>query len=331
MRFSIIVPVYKTEQYLPQCVDSILAQSFTDFELILVDNESPDACPEICENYAKADNRVKVIHKKHGRAASARNVGMKAAQGEYLCFLDSDDFWANEEVLSKIDKKLSQNLVDIIELYYQFYYQSSGRYFTPTNFDFSGFDEMGNADRIDFIVKNDRLNPSAWGMCISRAYVEKNQGYFDENRIIEDIEWCIRLFKENPRIDVLPEAVYVYRKNREGSITSQTGFDKLADHCSVIEGVPKTLNDSTNPIHTILMNYAVYQAMIASALTYKKNSTLTKAQKAEIRRRLKAFCKRYIKTYHAHPKVKKALKVYKIFGYAVMARVLGFYLNHRGR
>jgi len=331
MKFSIIVPVYKTEQYLPQCVDSILAQEFKDFELILVDNESPDACPEICGNYAKQDKRIRVIHKKHGKAASGRNVGMKAAQGEYLCFLDSDDFWAHEKVLSKINEKLSKNPVDILELYYQFYYQLTGKYFTPMSFSFPGFDDMSNEEKIDFIVKNDRLNPSAWGMCISRAYLEKHEGYFDENRIIEDIEWCLRLFKENPKIDVLPEAVYVYRKDREGSITSITNYEKTSDHCYVIESAPKLLNDSENPIHVILMNYIVYQALIASALTYRKNATLTKEQKTEVRARLKVFCKKYIKIYHSHPKVKKALLVYKVLGYGGMARVLGFYLNHRGR
>ncbi|MBE5740899.1 MAG: glycosyltransferase [Clostridiales bacterium] len=331
MRFSIIVPVYKTEDYVRQCVDSILIQEYQDFELILVDNESPDSCPEICESYAAADSRVKVIHKKHGKASSARNVGMKAAQGEYLCFLDSDDFWVDGQVLTKINAKLEKNPVDILELYYKFYYQSTGKYFTPTDFDFSGFDEMSNEEKIDYIIRNDRLNPSAWGICIARNYVEKHNGYFDENRIIEDIEWCLRLFKENPKLDVLPEAVYVYRKNREGSVTAVTGFDKVNDHCIVIEGAPKLLNDPKNPIHNILMNYMVYQALIASAMTYRKTATLTKQQKVEIRRRLRAFCKQYIKVYNGHPKVKKALKVYKLLGYGGMARVLGFYLNHRGR
>lgn len=331
MRFSIIVPVYKTEQYLPQCVDSILAQDFKDFELILVDNESPDACPGICESYARKDIRVKVIHKKHGKAASARNVGMKAAQGEYLCFLDSDDFWAHEKVLSKINEKLEQNPVDILELYYQFYYESTKKYFTPMHLEFTGFENMTNEEKIDFLIKNDRLNPSAWGMCISRDYVEKHQGYFNENRIIEDIEWCIRLFKENPKIDILPEAVYIYRKDREGSVTSKTNFEKTSDHCYVIENAPTILDDEHNPIHAILMSYVVYQALIALALTYRKSATLTKQQKQGIRNRLKVFCKQYMKKYHQHPKVKKAWLVYKVFGYSVMARILGFYLNHRGR
>lgn len=88
---SIIVPVYGVEAYLPACLDSLLAQTYNNLEIILVDDESPDGCPAICDAYAVQDPRVRVIHKKNGGAASARNVGLDAAQGEYICFVDSDD------------------------------------------------------------------------------------------------------------------------------------------------------------------------------------------------------------------------------------------------
>lgn len=88
---SVIVPVYKAEKYLYRCVDSILAQTFTNFELILVDDGSPDNSGAICDEYAKKDSRIKVIHKKNGGPSSARNVGLDNAIGEYVCFVDSDD------------------------------------------------------------------------------------------------------------------------------------------------------------------------------------------------------------------------------------------------
>ena len=88
---SIIVPVYKVETYLHHCVDSILLQTFTDFEVILVDDGSPDNCPAICDEYAMQDERIKVIHKENGGLSSARNAGLGIAQGEYICFIDSDD------------------------------------------------------------------------------------------------------------------------------------------------------------------------------------------------------------------------------------------------
>lgn len=82
--FSVIVPIYKVEKYLSQCIESILNQSYKDFELILVDDGSPDGCSSICDEYKKRDNRVKVVHKKNGGLVSARKAGLKIAQGEYI-------------------------------------------------------------------------------------------------------------------------------------------------------------------------------------------------------------------------------------------------------
>ncbi len=91
MFFSVIVPVYKVEKYLPACIESVLNQTFSDFELILVDDGSPDSCPDICDSFKEKDNRIKVVHKQNGGLASARRAGIKAAQGDYVFNLDSDD------------------------------------------------------------------------------------------------------------------------------------------------------------------------------------------------------------------------------------------------
>lgn len=92
MLFSIIVPVYKVEEYLHRCVQSLILQTYKDIEIILVDDGSPDSCPQICDEYAKQDNRVRVIHKENGGLSDARNVGLAIAQGEYVIFVDSDDY-----------------------------------------------------------------------------------------------------------------------------------------------------------------------------------------------------------------------------------------------
>ena len=91
MFFSIIVPVYKVENYLSNCIESVLSQTFTDYELILVNDGSPDRCPEICDHYKEKDSRIQVIHKANGGLASARRAGIKIAKGEYVFNLDSDD------------------------------------------------------------------------------------------------------------------------------------------------------------------------------------------------------------------------------------------------
>lgn len=97
---SVIVPVYKVEKYLRKCVDSILAQTFTDFELFLVDDGSPDKCGDICDEYAKKDDRIIVIHKKNGGLSDARNVAIDRASGDYLTFIDSDDYVAENHLES---------------------------------------------------------------------------------------------------------------------------------------------------------------------------------------------------------------------------------------
>ena len=88
---SVIVPVYNVEKYLRRCVDSILGQTYSDFELLLVDDGSPDGCPQICDEYAARDSRVRVIHKPNGGLISARNAGILAARGDYVCIVDGDD------------------------------------------------------------------------------------------------------------------------------------------------------------------------------------------------------------------------------------------------
>ena len=89
---SVVVPIYKVEKYLPLCVDSILRQSYKEIEVILVDDGSPDLCPEICDSYAKKDKRVRVIHKKNGGLSDARNAGIEQSKGKLICFIDSDDY-----------------------------------------------------------------------------------------------------------------------------------------------------------------------------------------------------------------------------------------------
>lgn len=93
---SIIVPVYKVELYLHECIDSLICQTFTDIEIILVDDGSPDNCGKICDEYAKKDNRIKVIHKQNAGLSSARNSGLEIANGKYICFIDSDDYVSDD-------------------------------------------------------------------------------------------------------------------------------------------------------------------------------------------------------------------------------------------
>lgn len=111
--FSIIVPVYKVEKYLSRCIKSILSQEFGNFELILVDDGSPDSCGKICDEFAKNDARISVIHKNNGGVSSARNCGLKQACGKYICFVDSDDIIARN-TLQLVQESINQFNPDMV-------------------------------------------------------------------------------------------------------------------------------------------------------------------------------------------------------------------------
>lgn len=118
MFFSVIVPVYNVEEYLPACIESVLSQTFSDFELILVDDGSPDRCGEICESFKERDNRIKVVHKPNGGLASARKAGIQIAKGDYVFNLDSDDLIEND-TLEYAYNKITDTNCEILTFSYR--------------------------------------------------------------------------------------------------------------------------------------------------------------------------------------------------------------------
>ena len=112
-KISVIVPIYKVEDYLHRCVDSIINQTYTNLEIILVDDGSPDNCPMICDEYAERDSRIKVIHKKNGGLSDARNAGLDISTGEYIMFIDSDDF-VDKDMMKSMMQNMIDNEVDMV-------------------------------------------------------------------------------------------------------------------------------------------------------------------------------------------------------------------------
>lgn len=181
-QISIIVPVYNVEPYIHRCVDSILAQTFTDFELILVDDGSPDNCAAICDEYAVKDPRISVIHKTNGGLASARNAGLEIARGAYVLFCDSDDFvspfWCEHLFLSA--EKHKQLLV--FSNFYTAYPDNS----------FKGPDKpnYGPYSIPDFFKKN--LPGFACSKAFRMKILRDNQITFPEDVIVEDLPYVLR-------------------------------------------------------------------------------------------------------------------------------------------
>ena len=332
MRFSIIVPVYKTEKYLKQCVDSVLNQSFTDFELILIDDGSPDNCGKICDSYAVKDKRVRTVHKLNSGVADTRNIGMREAKGEFLCFLDSDDYWIDNQVLLRIDKILNEKNVDVLQLNYCFYYQDS------KNIEIRKVEGVNEDETIDYeqrlyqLIEGNRFTASTWGTVVSKSFIEIHNLYFLNGvKNTEDVDWVVRIFSFHPRFSIVNEPVYVYRKNREGAVTSNVGLNNIEDHVSTVERLLESLKNATQDVVKPLTNYMLYQAIIAIALVNGKRASIFKQEKKAFNVRLKKVCKKYLKKNKKYSKVKIASKIYSIFGYRVMSFVLGVYLSRRGR
>lgn len=209
---SIIVPVYDVEHYLPKCIGSILAQTFTDFELILVEDGSPDNCPALCDAAAEKDARIRVIHQKNGGLSAARNAGLDAARGEWIGFVDSDDYIAPEmyEVLYKAVQSTGADLAlcDYAEV------DETGApcqsmHIRLEKKDFTGRDLLKNA--------TDSTIQPAWNKLYRRAIFVQLR--YPEGKLNEDLflipEVCLQIQKAV----VVPKALYYYVQ-RGGSIMS---------------------------------------------------------------------------------------------------------------
>lgn len=245
--FSVIVPVYKVEQYLHQCVDSVLDQDFKDFEIILVDDGSPDNCPHICDEYAAKDKRVKVIHKENGGLSDARNFGIKASTSSYLMFLDSDDYWNDENLLSGLSEIISsQPDVEIVNFGWQKYFQNENRFIDDKrNFSILKEKQTGFSDFISRLLENDLFVASACNKCVSRQFILANNLYFKKGIRSEDMDWCGRILYLMPSMTCYNKKPYIYRQQVSGSITASVDTIHICDILQMIRSA-LTISDKLN-------------------------------------------------------------------------------------
>ena len=236
-QISVVVPVYKVEDYLKPCVDSILAQRFGDFELILVDDGSPDRCGEICDEYAAKDSRVRVIHRENGGLSAARNSGLEIAQGEAFAFIDSDDL-IPENYLTRLWEAMQSAGADL---------SSCGMLRFHEDAELPRLDSGAEAQQEVTVIsgreaclerfrKNQYLPLSACGKLFRSKL--RSCLVFPEGRLHED-QWTIPIaFFQSKLVAVVPEALYCYRV-RSGSITAvpvrRASFDNILGMDRVIE------------------------------------------------------------------------------------------------
>lgn len=237
---SVIIPVYKVEEFLDECVTSIVNQTYTNLEIILVDDGSPDNCPHLCDEWARKDERIKVVHKKNSGLSSARNAGLDIAKGDYICFVDSDDFYTKDAIEIMYNRIVKDDNVDIV----------SGKIYRYIDGVISTYNEKWNIEeerRIspeDFTVKTMEMSVSH--TVVNKLYckhVVKNVR-FREGRNNEDTLFMYDLGKEVIKhkwtMVEISHYVYYYRY-REDSICTSTKIPLFID---VIKNLHDMMNDS---------------------------------------------------------------------------------------
>ena len=239
IKLSIIVPIYGVEQYLRKCVDSLLNQDIDNYEIILVDDGSPDDCPQICDEYARLMNervneltneRIKVIHRKNGGLSAARNSGIEVAQGKYIMFVDSDDY-IEPNVLSGLIAQVECDNLDVLRYRLQYVNPQYEAYNPYKSDPFKGNDYSEEVtDGVTFL--NERMNTQcyAWVFLIKRDLIIDDRCIddrclFTEGIYFEDTDWTPRMLVRAKRVASTNTVVYNYLQ-REGSITKAVNRSK---------------------------------------------------------------------------------------------------------
>ena len=226
-QISVIVPIYNVDKYLNRCIDSIINQIFTDIEIILINDGSFDKSPQICDDYARKDSRIKVIHKENGGLSDARNTGIKIARGRYLSFVDSDDY-LDPSYLAVLFYAAQRNDCDISYCNYAIYKQDRGTHKTiNVRKPLPGLTTGKKICKLT--IKDFRSRSYVWNKLYRREL------FFNEDNIrfpimyFEDLATTPRLMYHANKVIVVDKCLYYYTK-RKGSIVSHLDIKKMSDY-----------------------------------------------------------------------------------------------------
>lgn len=276
---SIIVPVYKVEKYLKRCLDSIINQTYTNLEIILVDDGSPDNSGKICDEYALKDNRITVIHKENGGVSSARNTGLNSSTGKWISFVDSDD-WIDENYFSTMMRNINDD-VDVIICSYnrvvnEKYEQI--RYFYKTK-------SLNNYEYL-----NNVLNPqSGFGFCHMKLYRKKviHEINFNENlKVGEDALFNLKISSNIKKAIFIPDTLYNYRINSE-SVVKKFDIEYVQKYLKAMQYTKEYIfnNYKDKFVYQNYYNYVAFHLLLISV-----NYCFHKKNKLNGRKELKKVC-----------------------------------------
>ncbi len=257
---SVIVPIYKVEQYLDRCVESIVHQTYQNLEIILVDDGSPDHCPAMCDAWAEKDNRIKVIHKKNGGLSDARNAGMEIAAGQYIGFVDSDD-WIDPDMYRFLYTHMQETHSDIasggVRRVWENSTPASTMTYTGEPLCFTRKEAMLS------LINETALIVPVWNKLYARQVIGSIR--FPAGKINEDEFWSWQIIARADRVSVVPNVFYNYLQ-RGGSIMSQQLLKKpmhaVEAKCLRHDYIAKNMPELSNLSCMNLMYFCLYRAQI---------------------------------------------------------------------
>ena len=253
---SVIVPVYKAEKYLHRCVDSILSQTFTNFELILVDDGSPDGSGALCDEYARKDSRVKVIHKGNGGVASARQCGIDDATGIYTIHADPDD-WVEPTMLEELYNKAVAENADMVICDFYVSTKEGNKYREQA------LSEGNSSKALDDLLSN-KLHGSLWNKLIKKScFTDFNIRFIEGLNYCEDYLVCVKILSHDIKVTYLDKAFYYYDQIvNEESITRKFSARTLVQLKQFIYNLEKTIPNRTEIIetHKLGIKFSVFEA-----------------------------------------------------------------------
>lgn len=298
---SIIVPVYKVEQYIERCVQSVLSQRGFDVQLILVDDGSPDRCGAICDELAAASKNTIVLHKENGGLSDARNAGIRAATGEYLLFLDSDDRLV-EGCLERIDAILESKRPDVLVGQYKAVNESSGATLFDKDCELRrGEIESGEDDRVFGELRRARISPCAWRYVVRREFLTDNGLFFEKGLLCEDAHWTPRLLCAARSLALNQEPFYEYNI-RAASIMTTANFKRVSD----LLRIARENYDFAKELPQSKRDYVFGGVCIMLNSALQEWSRFSRLEKAEVRAWFRDNREAVLKTGKARKEVRAA-------------------------
>lgn len=216
---SIIVPVYKVEDYLERCIISILNQTYSNFELILVDDGSPDNCGRICDYYARIDKRIHVIHTDNGGLSAARNIGLKMAKGEYVAFVDSDD-WVHKDYLKIMYESLINNDADICEC--NIFKTNVNLYDNNENISIKLYNVT---EAMAELINDGIFHQYVWNKLYKRNVIDQN--LFPIGKTNEDEFWTYKVFGNSNKLIKVSNRLYYYFQRNDSIMNEKYNLKRL--------------------------------------------------------------------------------------------------------